>query len=74
MKINREVRFLGSRDCKYTMRGRKLIELRRAELRPLARALRVAEDSSLPKNELLHRVISKLDAIGADTEIGSVGA
>ena len=71
MRVNSEVRFLGSRDCKYTMRGRKLTELRRAELRPIARALKVDDGPQRSKNELLRMILGKLSAINAPEEIAS---
>lgn len=71
MQQNRAVHFLGSKDVKYLWGGRKLSEYRRAQLRPLAKAIGV--DDGGVKNVLLHRIIAKLDAIGADSEIGNLG-
>lgn len=63
--------FIGSKDCRYTLSGRKLTEYRRAQLRPLAKKLKV--DDSGTKNDILRRIISKLDVIGAEAELGNIG-
>lgn len=72
MKINGGVHFMGSRDCPYTFRGQKLVELRRTKLREIAGALKIPADATLTKNEILTRVISKLSAMGAESEISNV--
>lgn len=67
MRINSTTHFIGAREVKYTLHGRRLTELRRAELRPIAKTLKVDADGS--KNEILFRVVAKLDALQSETEI-----
>lgn len=67
---NKGTHFLGSREIRYTANGRKLSELRRAKLRSLAKTLKVSPDGD--KNSILHRVIAKLDSVGAEAEIGEI--
>lgn len=69
MRTNSTTHYIGARDVRYTLNGRKLSEYRRAQLRPLAQKLGV--DSEGTKNSILHRIIAKLDAIGAEPEIGA---
>lgn len=69
LQQNKVIHYLGAKEVKYTLNGQKLNELRRARLRQLAMALKVNADGS--KNDLLHRIISKLNSVGAEPEIGS---
>lgn len=62
------VHYLGAKECPYTLNGKKLTELRRAKLRTVAKGLKVDPEGS--KNEIVKRLIAKLNMIGADTEIG----
>lgn len=63
------IHYIAAKECPYTLNGRKLTELRRARLRAVAEGLKVSTDGS--KNELLKRIIAKLNVIGADSEIGN---
>lgn len=67
MRVTSATHFIGAREIKYTLHGRRLSELRRAELRPLAKMLKVNSDGT--KNEILFRVVAKLDALGSEAEI-----
>jgi hypothetical protein len=58
---------MGAKDCKYTLQGRRLTELRRAELRPIAKTLKVDADGL--KNDILRRIVAKLDALQSEAEI-----
>lgn len=67
MRVTSATHFIGARDVKYSLNGRRLTELRRAELRPIAKMLKVNADGT--KNEILFRITSKLDALGSEAEI-----
>lgn len=69
MKTNATIHFIGARECPYTLNGRKLTEMRRSELRGIARRIKVNADGT--KNELLHRLIARLGAMGVEKELGS---
>ena len=72
MKVNQPTHFLGGKDCQFTLKGRKLTEMRRAELRGIARALKVDAAPELTKNDLVKRLIGRLSALGVEGEIASV--
>ena len=59
--------YLGDKDCDYTLNGRKLTELRRAELAPKAAALGI--DVNPGKNEMHAKFIAKERAIGLTLEM-----
>jgi hypothetical protein len=67
MNQNQANHFLGSKECEFKINGRPLTEFRRARLRLIAKALSLPADG--PKNLLLQRILAKLRANGADTEL-----
>lgn len=55
------IRYYGVRDVPWTWRGRNLAELRRTELRPIARALDV--NAGDDKRSMLEGVLARLRAL-----------
>lgn len=55
------------RNCPYSLNGDNLANLRRAQLQPIAAAVGIRGEFT--KNQLLTRLIEKLAAMGASTEI-----
>ncbi len=70
MITNNPIRYLGPKDCPFTIDGKNLAEMRRAELRPYAKKLQVSADGS--KQAILLRVIGKLKVIGAPKELNEL--
>lgn len=64
---DRSIKFLGQSDIKFSVDGRNLGELRRAELRQIAGKLNLNNDGT--KNEILHRLNNHLTSIGASAEL-----
>jgi len=62
--------YIAAKECPYSILGRKLTELRRAELRNIA--MRIEVDGNLPKNDMLQQTISKLNAIEAPAELSEL--
>lgn len=62
-----QIRFIGPYDCPFRLKGTNIAELRRAQLRKLAGRLDI--DMELPKNDMLKRMIRKLEAIEAPEEL-----
>ena len=62
--------YLGDKDCDYTLNGRKLTELRRAELAPKAAALGI--DVNLGKNDMLAQFIAKAKALELPFELNEI--
>lgn len=67
---NNFVTYISAKQCPYSFEGKNLTEFRRAKLRKIAQAVKVNAEGS--KNELLQRIIGKLNLIGAEKEL-SVG-
>jgi hypothetical protein len=70
MQVKQATHFMGSKDCEFKINGRPLTEFRRARLRLIAKALNLSAEG--PKNMLLHRIVAKLRANGADTELSNL--
>lgn len=68
MNFNNGVHFIGAKECKFRYKGKNLIEYRRAELRPIAKALGINEIDGT-KNDLLRSIISRASALKMDDEI-----
>lgn len=69
---NRGTVYMAAKDCPFTFKGQNLTELRRARLRLIAKAINIPEYNELPKNELIVRLIGKLKALGAESELGNI--
>lgn len=67
------IRYVAPADCKYRFGGTNLFDIRRAQLKKLARSLDVktVDDNGLelPKNDILHGLIHRLDQLQAPDEI-----
>ena len=61
------VTYISPKQCPYTVDGKNLTEFRRAQLRKVAQAVKVKAEGS--KNELLQRIIQKLNLINANKEL-----
>jgi len=61
------IHFISSVNCKYTLNGKNLAELRKVKLRPIARALGVIQDGS--KNDMLAAIIAILNSKSAEPEL-----
>lgn len=57
-------------NCPYKVDGVHLTSMRRAKLRPIAKALKVDPDQ--PKNLIVGQVMQKLAALEAPSEIGEM--
>lgn len=68
--INSQVRYLSTKDCEFTINGVNLAEMRRAKLRPIAKALGVSADDS--KQAILLRIIGKLKVNGSPKELNDL--
>lgn len=55
------------RNCPYSLNGENLANLRRAQLQPIAAAVGIRGEFT--KNQLLTRLIEKLSAMGASSDI-----
>lgn len=64
---NNPVHYLGVKECPFSIRGQNLVGLRRARLRPIAKALEV--DPNGTKQEILKRIIAKLKAQESEPEL-----
>ena len=64
------VRYLSTKDCEFTINGVNLAEMRRAKLRPIAKALGVSAEGS--KQEILLRTIGKLKVNDAPKELNDL--
>ena len=60
--------FIGAKDCPFKFKGKNLVDLRRAELRPVARALKI-EELDGTKNEILGKIISRAKTLELDEEL-----
>lgn len=67
---NQPVHFMGVRECEFTVDGQNLVTLRRAKLRPLAKAMSLNPDGT--KQELLRRLIGRLRSSGAPKELRDI--
>ena len=67
---NKYIHFIAPKDCDYTLFGKNLVEMRRAELRKLAKALDINADGT--KNDILGGLIGKLKAMEAETELSEI--
>lgn len=63
--------YIAAKNCPYTVEGTNLVELRRAKLRKIAEAVKVSPEGS--KNDILHRLITKLRAMGSEKELTENG-
>ena len=59
---------IGYRDCKYRLNGENLANMRRAQLSRLAKSFGI-QGGDPTKNELLIRLISKLNLMDAEPEL-----
>ena len=62
--------YISVRDCPYTRNGENLAAMRRADLRPYAKTLKISADGS--KQEILRRVIGKLGSMDAPKELNDL--
>ena len=63
--------YISPHDCKDRHKGKNIWEMRRARLRLIAGALGLNMEGT--KNEIIKRLIHKLDDMGAETEISEIG-
>lgn len=68
--LGTNIKYLGSKDCKFTLKGQNLAEMRRAKLQKLAKALKVDPVGS--KQEILKRVIGALSSRNAPAELADL--
>lgn len=71
MQITSTVNVLGARDCRYTLDGKNLANMRRAELFRIARCFDLGNPDA-SKNELLSGLIAKLNLMGAEDELADM--
>lgn len=64
--------YLAPKECKYTYRGENLVAMRKAKLRPLAKALKVELDDDPNHNELVQRIMKRADALDREPELADV--
>ena len=67
---NTPVVYISVRDCPFTWKGQNLAAMRRAEIRPLAKGVKVSADGS--KQEILKRLLGKLQAMDAPKELSEI--
>ena len=70
MITNNPIRYLGPKDCEFTINGQNLVEMRRAKLRLVAKSFGVSPDGS--KQNILQRLIGKLKVAGAPKELNEL--
>ena len=67
---NNPINYLGCKDCPFTLNGTNLVEMRRSELRPYAKAMNVSAEGS--KQEILKRMIARLKVNDAPKELNDL--
>ena len=67
---NTPIVYISTTQCPFTWKGQNLAAMRRAELRPLAKGVKVSADGS--KQEILRRLIGKLSVIDAPKELSEI--
>ena len=70
MITNNPIRYLGPKDCPFTIDGQNLAEMRRAKLRLVAKSFDVSPEGT--KQEILIRLIGKLKVSGAPKELNDL--
>ena len=70
MITNNPIRYLGPKDCPFTIDGKNLAEMRRSDLRPYAKKFGVSADGS--KQEILQRLIGRLKVADAPKELNEL--
>ena len=64
---NTPIVYLAPKDCPFSIDGQNLVEMRRARLRQIAKAIGVSAADS--KQDILKRLIGKLKVAGAPKEL-----
>ena len=67
MKFN-TTHIIAAKDCKYTLKGQNLAEMRRADLRRLV-AVPIGVDCNEDKNEILRLTMTRLQSLAAPNEL-----
>ena len=67
---NTPIVYLAPKDCPFSIDGQNLVEMRRARLRQIAKAVGVSPDDS--KQSILKRIIGKLKVAGAPKELTDI--
>ena len=62
--------YISVRDCPFTWNGQNLAAMRRAKLRLLAKGVKISAAGS--KQEILKRLLGKLQAMGAPKELREI--
>ena len=70
MITNNPIRYLGPKDCPFTIGGKNLAEMRRAALRLVAKSFGVDPEGT--KQEILIRLIGKLKVADAPKELNDL--
>ncbi|MEE9158971.1 MAG: hypothetical protein V3U60_11355 [Gammaproteobacteria bacterium] len=69
MKITRQ-HYPAAKECKYTLNGQNIAEMRRTKVNKIAASLKLEPKG--PKNETLAMVIARLNALEAPNELSEM--